>query len=128
MKIPLTDCRDQYYEGASNMVGAETGVATPFKEVVSRALLIYCYSQALQLAVASTIKVIKLMRDTLDVAVELKQFIKYSVKTEIVSNSLREETASENSGYRTLYSDGHLYKVLIGLSFKRCWMKFKREE
>ena len=104
MKIPLTDCRDQYYEGASNMVGAETGVATRIKEIVSRALLIYCYSQALQLAVGNTIKVIKLMRDTLDVAVELKQFIRYSLKTEIVSNSFREETVSESSGYRTLCS------------------------
>ena len=30
MDTPLTDCRAQCYDGASNMVGANTGVATRY--------------------------------------------------------------------------------------------------
>ena len=32
MDISLTDCRGQCYDGASNMVGAKTGVATRIKD------------------------------------------------------------------------------------------------
>ena len=47
MDIPLTDCRGQCYDGASNMVGAKTGVATRIKEIEPRALLTHCYGHAL---------------------------------------------------------------------------------
>ena len=40
---------------------------------------IWHIGQALQLAVGETIKAIKIMRDTLDTAFELKKLIKYSM-------------------------------------------------
>ena len=58
MDIPLTDCRGQCYDGASNMVGAKTGVATRVNEIEPCALLTHCYGHALQLAVGDTIKAI----------------------------------------------------------------------
>ena len=97
MDIPLTDCRGQCYDGASNMVGAKTGVATRIKEIEPGALLTHCYGHTLQLAVGDTIKSIKLMRDTLDAAFELNKLIKYSPKRERAFNRLREETAPGNS-------------------------------
>ena len=39
MDIPLMDCTSQCYDGASNMVGAKTGVATHIKEIESRTRL-----------------------------------------------------------------------------------------
>ena len=47
MDIPLTDCRGHCCNGASNMVGVKTGVATRTKEIESRALLTHCYGHAL---------------------------------------------------------------------------------
>ena len=102
MDIPLTDCRGQCYDGASNMVGAKTGVATRIKEIEPRALLTHCYGHALQLAVSDTIRAIKLMRDILDAAFEMHKLIKYSPKRERAFNRLRGETAPGNSDYRTL--------------------------
>ena len=102
MDIPLTDCRGQCYDGASNMVGAKTGVATRIKEIEPRALLTHCYGHALQLAVSDTIRAIKLMRNILDAAFEMHKLIKYSPKRERAFNRLRGETAPGNSDYRTL--------------------------
>ena len=47
MNISLADCRGQCYDGASNMVGAKTGLAMCIKEIESRALLTHCYDHAL---------------------------------------------------------------------------------
>ena len=125
MDIPLTDCRGQCYDGASNMVGAKTGVATRIKQIEPRALLTHCYGCALQLAVCDTIKAIKLMRDTLDAAFEVNKLIKYSPKRERAFKRLRKKTAPENPGYRTLcrlvgLSEWYLYKAssITGMSFK----------
>ena len=61
------------------MVGAKTGVASHITEIESHAYLTHCHGQALQLAVGETIKAIKIMRCTLDVASELNKLIKYSM-------------------------------------------------
>ena len=125
MGIPLTDCTGQCYDGASNMVGAKTCVATRIKEIEPRALLTHCYGHALQLAVGDTIKSIKLMRDTLAAAFELNKLIKYSPKRERAFNRLREETAPGNSGYRTLYATRWNIRAVSLQSFFDNWDVFQ---
>ena len=61
------------------MVGAVTGVATHINDIKSHAHLTHCRGYTLQLAVGETIKTIKILRDTLDVAFELNKLIKYSM-------------------------------------------------
>ena len=62
------------------MVGAKTGVALCINEIESYAHLTLCHCHALQLAVVDTIKAMKIIRDTLDLAAfELKKFVRYSV-------------------------------------------------
>ena len=61
------------------MVDAKTGVATHINKIASHAHLTRCHGHALQLAVGETIKVMKIMRDTLDTAFELNRHIKYSM-------------------------------------------------
>ena len=79
MDIPLTDCKVQGYDGASNMVGTKAVEATRLKEIESHAHLTHCHGHALQLAVVDTIKAMKRMKDTLDAAFELNKLIKYSM-------------------------------------------------
>ena len=43
MNISLQNCRAQCYDGASNMVGARSGVATLIQKEESRAILVHCY-------------------------------------------------------------------------------------
>ena len=59
------------------MVDAKTGVATRINEMDSYVHLTHSHDHALQLAVGDTIKVIKIMRSTLDAAFELNKLIKY---------------------------------------------------
>ena len=61
------------------MVGAITGVATHINDIKSHAHLTHCRGYTLQWAVGETIKTIKILRDTLDVAFELNKLIKYSM-------------------------------------------------
>ena len=61
------------------MVGAITGVATHINEIDTHAYLTHCHGYTLQLAVGETIKVIKIMRGTLDVVFLLNKLIKYSM-------------------------------------------------
>ena len=58
------------------MVVTKTGVAIRANEIEAHAHLTHCHGHALQLAVGDTIKIIKIMRGTLDAAFELNQLIK----------------------------------------------------
>ena len=55
------------------MVGAKTGVATHINKMESHAHLTHYHGHALQLVVGETIKAIKIMRGTLDAAIELNK-------------------------------------------------------
>ena len=61
------------------MCGARNGVATKLLQEESHALYTHCYAQALNLAVADTIKS-KLCIDALDTAFEVTCLIKFSPK------------------------------------------------
>ena len=55
------------------MVGIKAGVATHINEIGSHAHLTHYHGHALQLIVGKTIKAIKVMRGTLDAAIELNK-------------------------------------------------------
>ena len=47
MNITINNCRGQCYNGASNMSGAENGVATNISKLEERAVYMHCYNHAL---------------------------------------------------------------------------------
>ena len=51
LNLSLSSCRGQCYDGASNMTGIRTGVATVILKEEPRAILTHCYGHSLQLAV-----------------------------------------------------------------------------
>ena len=59
LNLNVTNCRGQCYDGASNMVGIRSGVATMILKEEPRAILTHCYGHSLQLAVCDTVKQIK---------------------------------------------------------------------
>ena len=94
------------------MVGAETAVATYINEIMSHVHLTHCHGYPLQLAVGETIKAVKIMRDTLGETYQIliwlknhRKKIKYSLKREVASNRLRQDTAPGNSNDRPLCSN-----------------------
>ena len=65
------------HDGASNMVGAKTGVAACINEIES--IWHIAMVHALQLVDGDTIKAIKIIRGSLDAAFELTKVIKCSM-------------------------------------------------
>ena len=69
------------FDGASNMSGANKGVATRFKEECSpKAVYIHCYGHLLNLATKDTLSSIPLLRNTLGVMQSLYNFLEASPK------------------------------------------------
>jgi len=74
MNLNLSMCCAQSYDGASNMKKA----AKEIKSLESRALYLHCYRHSLNLAVADTLKGVKVMSDVMDHALEICKLLKYS--------------------------------------------------
>ena len=90
MNLSITNCRGQCYDGASNMVGAKSGVATQIKNYEPRAFLTHCYGHDLQLAVGDTVKGIKLLGNTLDTTYEISKLLKFSPKRGALFDKLKQ--------------------------------------
>ena len=56
LNLPISDCRGQCYDGASNMSGCKNGVATQIMADEKRAIFVHCHAHALNLAVGDCIK------------------------------------------------------------------------
>ena len=80
MQLKMETCRGQCYDGASSMSGAKQGVAKVLLDEEPRALYTHCYGHALNLAVGDCVKQGKLMKDALDVVIEVSKLIKKSEK------------------------------------------------
>ena len=102
MNLSINNCRGQCYDGASNMIGAKSGVATQIKKDEPRAILTHCYGHALQLAVGDTVKGIKLLGNTLDTTYEISKLLKFSPKRNALFDKLKATIAPNVPGFRTL--------------------------
>ena len=54
LNLSVANCRGQCYDGAANMAGIRTGVATQISKYKKRAIFTHCYGHALNLAAADT--------------------------------------------------------------------------
>ena len=102
MNLSINNCRGQCYDGASNMKGHKKGVATQILQEEGRALYTHCYGHSLNLAIADTVREIKLLQDTLDTTSEISKLLKYSPKRDTMFVKLKEELAPGTPGFRTL--------------------------
>ena len=98
MNLKLSDCRGQCYDGASNMSGSKSGVASQIIAEEPRALYTHCYGHALNLATQDSLKGVYLMQNTLDVVYEIIKLIKKSPKREVTFRKLKDELAIGSPG------------------------------
>ena len=78
--LPLSLCRGQAYDGASNMQGCRKGVATQIKRESSSALSLHCFAHNLNLCLQDVGKQLVFLRDALEVVREIAKLIKFSPK------------------------------------------------
>ncbi|XP_066925948.1 zinc finger MYM-type protein 1-like [Clytia hemisphaerica] len=82
LNLPLESCRGQTYDGASNMFGKKSGVATQILTLQPMALAIHCFGHSLSLAVKDLTSCCKTIGETMSTAGEICILVKYSPKRE----------------------------------------------
>ena len=104
--ISLNRCHGQCYDGAANMSGCKSGIATCITAIESRAIFTQYYGHSLNLAVRDTIKGIKVLSNVLsnvqDIVYEMSGLIKFSPKRDAQFDSLKEQLAPGSAGFEVL--------------------------
>ncbi|XP_046548889.1 zinc finger MYM-type protein 1-like [Haliotis rubra] len=76
--LPLSNCRGQGYDGASNFQGHVNGVAVQLQREEPRAVHVHCLAHCINLALQEATRACKPLRDALDITIEVNKLIKYS--------------------------------------------------
>lgn len=93
--LDLSDCRGQTYDGASNMLGKRSGVATELSSEQPKAVVTHCQGHSLSLAVKSLTNDCKILRDTMGTVGEICILVKYSPKREKLLGKIVENIEGE---------------------------------
>jgi len=78
--LPLSMCRGQAFDGASNMQGKRNGLATKIRKEVPAALPVHCLAHCLNLRLQDAGRKLSFLRDALDIIREIIKLIRYSPK------------------------------------------------
>ena len=100
MKVKLSECHGQCYDGASNMSESRNGVATQIMAEEKRVVYTHCYGHALNLAVGDAIKQSKVCRDALETAFEISKLVKFSPKKNAAFDRIKADMTEEESHIR----------------------------
>ncbi len=76
--LPISQCRGQAYDGAANMSGHVSGVATRIQEIEPTAVFVHCLAHCTNLCLQSLGKQSLCVREALDLVMELSQLIRFS--------------------------------------------------
>lgn len=95
LHLSLQNCRGQTYDGASNMMGRKSGVATQIQGIQPKAITTHCHGHSLSLAVKDLTSSCAVLSDTMGTAGEICILIKYSPKREKILESLDEMTEGD---------------------------------
>ena len=102
LAIPLQNALGQCYDGASNMVGLRSGLATQILDKSPKAFLIHCFAHVLNLSVNDMVRQIPFIDNIMSNSLEISNIIKLSPKRNALLDKLHKELAAEYPGFRTL--------------------------
>ena len=89
--LPLELCRGQAYDGASNMQGKRTGVATRILSENPAAIPVHCFAHSLNLCLQGIGRKILCIRDALETVKEIGKLIQFSPKrSHLFSSNLQQ--------------------------------------
>ena len=100
--LPIRNMRGQCYDGASNMLGKNSGVAKRIQEDEPKAFETHCHCHSLSLSVKDSTKKCCLLNTAMSTSKEVVALIKFSPKREkilgdVKSNIEHDESDNENS-------------------------------
>lgn len=100
--LPLSNCRGQAYDGATNMMGHLRGVATTLQNEQASAIRVHCLSHCLNLCLQDVVRKCQPIKIALDVTMELSKLILYSPKQTLVFEQCKQQLSIEGTGLRPL--------------------------
>ena len=89
--IPISQCRGQAYDGASNMSGHLNGVAAKIENDVPAALYLHCFAHCTNLCLQSVGRKCAVVRDAVDLVMEISQLIRFSPKRSTLFSNVQKE-------------------------------------
>ena len=96
--LPLSLCRGQAYDGASNMQGKRSGVATRFRNEQPAAIPVRCFAHSLNLCLQDAGRNLVCIIDALEMVREISNLIRYSPKRlHLFSSKLSQANNSYNT-------------------------------
>lgn len=78
--LPLSQCRGQAFDGATNMSGKNNGVQALIKNEEGRALYVHCLAHNLNLCIQRTTSQCEIIQNVMEFVHELIQLIQFSHK------------------------------------------------
>ena len=87
--LPLSQCRGQAYDSASNMSGHISGVAARIEEAEPTAIYAHCLAHSTNLCLQAVGRQSSPIREALDLTMEVSQLIRFSPKRSSLFESLQ---------------------------------------
>ena len=100
--LPLSNCRGQTYDGASNMSGHLSGVASRLKQEEPRAFYVHCVAHCLNLCLQDCAHQCPCIRDALALANDMSTLIHSSPKRLALFRYLKEQLSPGSPGLKPL--------------------------
>ena len=102
LKITLSNAHGQCYDGAKNICGIKNGASNKISSENPKAFFTHWFGHALNLAVADMVKNVRFLKDSMDTAYEIFNFIKKSPKRDAMLQEIRKDISLDYAGFRTL--------------------------
>ena len=93
--LSIQRCRGQTYDGASNLMGKMSGVATQTQRDQPKAIVTHCHGHSLSLAIKDLTSSCEVLSNTMGTVGEICVLVKYSPKREKMLGSLDEMIEGE---------------------------------
>ena len=100
--LQISQCRGQAYDGAANMAGHLTGVATHLQQEQKSALFEHCVAHSLNLCLEDCGKRCACVREALGLASELSSIIRASPKRLALFRHIRDQLSSGSPSLKPL--------------------------
>ena len=100
--LPLSNCRGQAYDGASNMMGHLRGVATQIMTSEPTAIKVHCFAHCLNLCLQDVTRNCQPIKAALDLTTEISQLIMRSPKRSLVFDQCKNDLSPQHTGLRPL--------------------------
>ena len=87
-RVSLSNCREQTYDDASNIIGKKSGVATQIQKDQPKAISTHCHGHFLSLSVKDLISSCDVLSNTMGTVEKICVLVKYSPKRVKILGSL----------------------------------------